>query len=92
MADDASVWIFSGAGGRFASGVFSEKDAAVNWIEKWKLSGTLTKYPVDVGVYDWAIARGIFDVKKESERSAEYIQRFTSAGQEHCHFENGIEE
>lgn len=83
------VWIFSGAGSRFTSGVFLEFGNAVEWIGKHRLTGVLTKYPVDVGVYDWAIANDYFEPKKETERTPEFIQRFTSAAQEHYHFELG---
>lgn len=84
------VWLFSGAGGRFTSGVFSEKEKAILWISENKLTGVLTNYPVDIGVYDWARERGYFVPKKEHESSSEFIQIFTCANMEHHHFENGI--
>ena len=37
-----------------------------------RLSGTLTKYPVDVGVYDWAIGGGFFTPKRDDHRSPDY--------------------
>ncbi|WP_422653323.1 DUF7710 domain-containing protein [Chitinimonas sp.] len=84
------VWLFSGTGARFSSGVFSDKERAILWIGNNKLSGVLTKYPLDIGVYDWAVAGNLFSPRKDHEFSAEFIQRFTSSSQEHYHFEDGI--
>jgi hypothetical protein len=83
------VWIFSGGNSRFGSGVFSNRENAEKWIAKYQLSGVLTLYPVDEGVYDWAIRNKFFAPKKESETAAEFIQKFSSASQEHYHYENG---
>jgi hypothetical protein len=49
----------------------------------------LTQYPVDSGVYDWAVATGSFRPGKPEHSSAEYIGRFTTAAQEHEHFTSG---
>jgi hypothetical protein len=90
MSNTSKVWVFSGAGSRFSSGVFIDKDAAMQWISKHKLSGVLTQYPLNQGVYDWAIDNGVFEPKKEYENSPDYIQKFTCAAQEHYHFEDGV--
>jgi hypothetical protein len=89
MLKDQSVWIFHGVNGRFSSGVFSSIQKAADWINKYKLSGVLTEYPLNEGVYNWAIENNYFEVKKESQTSPLFIQNFTCAGQEHFHFENG---
>ncbi len=89
MTNRPSVRLFHGAGGQFTSGVFSTVEVATKWIEMHGLTGVLTKYPVDVGVYDWAIDNGLFRSKKDHETSAEFVQRFTTASQEHHHFEEG---
>ncbi len=85
----SSVWVFHGTGGRFTSAVFTKKDLAEKWISQHKLSGVLTEYPLDVGVYDWAISNNSFKVKKEVQEQAEFIQKFTTASQDHYHYENG---
>ena len=85
----AGIWVFVGSNAKFPSGIFSEKEYAQDWIKKYNLSGVLTLYPLDQGIYDWAINNNTFSVKKESEMTPEFIQRFTSAAQEHYHFENG---
>jgi hypothetical protein len=82
------VWVFNG-GSPFPSGIFSSREKAEDWILKNRLSGTLTAYPVDIGTYDWAIQIGIFTPKQEKHTSPEFIQRFSSASQEHDHYEDG---
>jgi hypothetical protein len=82
-----TVWIFTGSKTQFPSGVFTERQIAERWIREHRLTGTLTAYPVDVGAYDWAVAAGHFSPKREDQRSAEFIQRFSSASQEHYHYE-----
>ncbi len=84
------IWIFQGAKSNFANGVFSSKANAEEWICKHQLSGILTLYPLDVGVYDWAIENGFFTTKKDYQTSPEFIQRFSSASQEHYHYQNGV--
>jgi hypothetical protein len=46
------IWVFNG-GGQFPAAVFSSREKAEVWIAERVLSGVLTKYPVDVPVYDW---------------------------------------
>lgn len=86
---DDYVWLFNGDGARFPSGAFSSKEKAERWIEEHKLSGVLTAYPIDEAVYDWAIRTGIFTPKREKHTAPEFIQSFTSAGQDHVHYERG---
>lgn len=83
------IWIFNGPKSRFPSGVFTHREAAESWIRQHGLSGTLTAYPVDIGTYDWAVSVGRFIPKREDQRSAEFIQCFSSAVQEHYHYEHG---
>lgn len=87
-----SIWIFNGANSRFASGVFEEINEAEKWIEKYSLTGVLTKYPTNMSVYDWATENGFFTPKKEEHTSAEFIGKFSSASQDHFHYENGKKE
>ena len=86
-----SVWVFNGARSNFPSGVFRKREPAETWIEANGLTGTLTKYPLDVGVYDWAIEVGLFKPKKPHETTTEFIQCFTTASQEHFHYIDGKE-
>ena len=84
-----SVWVFNGNNSNFPSGVFSSREKAEEFISTRKLSGVLTEYPMDVLVYDWAISNGHFKPKRDDQRTPEFIQRFSSASQEHFHYENG---
>jgi hypothetical protein len=83
------VWVFNGEGGTFPAGVFVSKEDAEAWIKVNKLSGCLTKYPVGVSVYDWAIAEGYWTPKQEHQRQPQFIQQFSSAYLEHYHYEAG---
>lgn len=88
----STVWVFNGAGASLPAGVFADEAAAVSWIRINSLSGILTEYPLDTGVYDWAISCGIWEPEKASQRSPEFIGKFSSAYLKHRHFENGKDE
>ncbi len=75
--------------GRFSSGVFSSRQSAEQFIAKHSLTGILTKYPLDMGVYDWALQSGYFVATKPQHSTSEFIQAFTTASQEHYHYESG---
>jgi hypothetical protein len=84
----SEVWVFIG-GGTFPSGVFSTRELAEAWIEKHQLSGVLTKYPLDEGMWNWAVKNGYFKVNREDQKSSRFIERFAS-GHEHYHYGNGV--
>jgi hypothetical protein len=90
MATD-TVWVFNGEGGTFPSGAFRNQETAENWIRKYGLSGVLTEYPLDVGVYDWVVDNGYFAPKYPSQKEAAFIGKFSSAYLQHHHYENGVE-
>ena len=93
MAEDYDgVWVFNGDGGRFAGGVFTTLEAAEAWIAEKRLSGVLTLYPLDTGVYDWAIARGSFKVREDKHSSPGFIGSFTTASMAHHHYAQGKRE
>jgi hypothetical protein len=81
------VYVFNG-GGTFPSGVFSTRSTAEEWIAMHRLSGTLTKSPVDLGAYDWAVSEGYFKPKRDDQKTADFIQRF-ACGHEHYHYDDG---
>jgi hypothetical protein len=95
MQDDAipgGIWVFQAPlKGRFAGGLFSTRAEAEAWIERHALSGVLTLYPLDEGVYNWAIQKGLFRPKKPHESEAPFIGGFTTASQPHYHYEGGRE-
>ncbi|MBA6231404.1 MULTISPECIES: DUF7710 domain-containing protein [unclassified Colwellia] len=89
-----SVWVFNKNNANFSGGIFSELDLAESWIKDNRLSGVLTKYPLNQGVFDWAVENNMHSIKQEklAEKSNQpnFIGGFTSARQEHYHYENGI--
>lgn len=83
------IWVFNGENSKLPSAIFSSKQNAISWIEKNKVSGLLTGYPIDISVYDWAISESYFKTKKPEHFTSKFIESFTSAYLEHFHFENG---
>ncbi len=83
------VWIFSAEGSQFPGGVFTTLDLAEAWVLGHKLSGVLTRYPIDIGVWDWAILRSHFSPRSEKHSEPDFVGRFTAATLEHYHFESG---
>jgi hypothetical protein len=73
------IWVFHGTGASVASGVFDDLTLANHWIQHNRLEGVLTAYPLNRGVYDWAIAEGFFTPKQAYQKTAGFIQKFTSA-------------
>jgi hypothetical protein len=65
-------------------------EIAEEWIKKNKLSGVLTWYPIDIGVYEWVIAQDYWKPTNEYQSESEFIQKFSSAYTGHYHYENGI--
>lgn len=89
MSNDLSVWVFNGAKSKFPSAVFSSKELAEIWIAKYSLTGILTLYPIDISVYEWSQNKGYFTPQGDKQKSTEFIQCFSSASQEHYHYEDG---
>lgn len=85
-----SVWVFNGEGSRFPSGIFALRDSAEIWIRQHQLTGILTEYPLDIGVYEWAIQNGVFRPKRPDQQSSKFVGGFTSAHMAHVHFEAGV--
>jgi hypothetical protein len=87
--EEPAVWVFCGNNATFPSAVFSQRKDAEEWISRHELSGTLTAYPIDKPAYDWAIETGSFEPKKPKHKTSEFIQKFSSASQEHYHYTKG---
>ncbi|MBM0124557.1 DUF7710 domain-containing protein [Pimelobacter simplex] len=84
-----TVWVFHGDDARHASGVFSSKLSALEWVERHRLTGLLTEYPLDVGVYDDAVARGLFKPSRDHHGSPRHIASFSPGRAEHVHLVDG---
>jgi hypothetical protein len=93
MAAPKFIWIFHASGARFAGGAFEDIAMAEYWIQKYKLTGVLTAYPIDEGCFDWALRTSSASMKgqklKEKSLDSAFVGGFTSAAQVHIHFENG---
>lgn len=85
-----NVWIFVAPNAQFPSGVFNSAPDAEQWIKKYLLTGTLTEYPVGLGVYDWARQNDFFKPKPNKVIDSSFIGCFTSASMKHYHYENGV--
>jgi hypothetical protein len=83
------LWVFRGGDVGKISGVFTTKLLAEEWIHQHRLSGTLRAYPVNMGVYDWAISREFLVPKNDFERSPEFIADCVRASQEYYVYEDG---
>ena len=89
-----SIWVFNGARSQFSAGVFDDLNKAEKWIKENKLTGMLTKYPINKGVFDWANEKGyikseMFTTKKNDPI---FVGGFTTASMEHYHYEDGNRE
>ena len=83
------IWIFNGNGSSLPAGAFETRIEADKFIQKYKLSGCLTKYPVGKSLYNWTIDEGYFEPNTEHKKTASFIEGFTSAHTEHYHYEKG---
>lgn len=91
MSDQATIWVFHGEGGHFASGVFSTRERADAWIRTHRLSGTLTAYPLDEGCYDWAMRHDLVTGRARTRGDdPAFVGSFTTAHQQHRHYVDGI--
>lgn len=84
------VWLFHGESAFTVSGVFTSREKAESWIRQYGLSGILTRMPMDVSAYAWAVREGVFTPKQPSQESGKFVGGFTSASLEHYHYENGV--
>lgn len=82
------VWVFNG--GKLPSAVFSTRERAEAWIREHRLSGLLTKYPVDIPALEWMVEQGLFSAEKAAEMPPHKRSCFSSASQEHYHYEDGL--
>ena len=91
MAGEMTVWVFNGPKRYpgFPSAVFLDFELAEDWIRRHGTSGTLTRYPVNTGVYEWAVTQGYFKPRKEEYTTPSFIESFSSTRQEHCHYDRG---
>ena len=89
----SEVWIFHESTSKYSGGVFESLIDAEDWIKKNKLNGMLTKYPLNSGVFDWAIENDMHNIKsdkvKDKASNPKFVGGFTTASQEHYHYQDG---
>lgn len=88
-SDRAHIWIFHGEDARHASGVFTSKARALDWIALHELTGILTKYPVDIGAYDQAVEKGWFRPSSPHHGTPRHVASFSPGRAEHIHVRDG---
>lgn len=60
------------------------------WIQLNKVTGVLTAYPLDEGVFDWALRMDLVsDRVRPRGKDPIFVAGFSSAMQEHYHYEDG---
>lgn len=90
MGNHDFIWVFIADDGVHPFGMFNTLELADQVIQKYGLSGVLTRYPVDIAVYDWAVQMGYFKPKSDSHSSIKFIERFSCASLEHYHYRSGV--
>lgn len=90
MTPENHVWVFTGDRGKFPGGVFTTRALAEDWIRRRKLTGVLTAYPLDEGCFDWALRTGAVSGRaQERGDDPAFVSSFSSAVQDHYHYEDG---
>ena len=84
-----SVYIFQGNDVNYPCAVFSTFETAEVWIKEQNVTGTLTVYPLDISVVEWAVAMGYFTPKNDDEKTPGFMVNFTSVNNMNYHYENG---
>ena len=90
------VWVFRGdrapsrGGGPCTrdGGVFRSVETATVWISRHRLTGRLTQYPLNIGVFDHAVENGWIVPSEDQRNSPEYVGTYCDHLQ-HMRFEDG---
>lgn len=83
------VWIFHGDKASLAAAVFSSRPRAEEWISQNRLSGLLTRYPLNISILDWAWEKQFISSQVLESFSGKRAGEFTCAALQHIHFEDG---
>ncbi|MGL4595489.1 MAG: DUF7710 domain-containing protein [Thermoguttaceae bacterium] len=80
------IWVVTG-GGIFPCACFSSLEKAEDWIRVNSVTCTVTQYPLNKSLYDYALSKGYFKPKKEYQFLPKFKAKFSSASAEHYHYE-----
>lgn len=89
---EESVWVFNGNHNHFPSSVFSSKEQAEEWIRSNRLAGTLTRYPLNISVYEWVQEHNYWRPTRDNQKTPEFIANFSSAYTGHEHYTDDDED
>ena len=84
-----SVWVFHGKEHGSRAECSLPRTTAWNGVERHRLTGILTEYPLGVGAYDDAVTRGPFKPSREHRGTPQHIARFSLGGTKHIHVVDG---
>ncbi|MGN5009071.1 DUF7710 domain-containing protein [Aeromonas sp. 96A] len=59
-------------------------------MSEYKLTGLITAYQLNNGIYNLTVEKNYFRPKNDSHCYSIFVGGFTSASQEHFHYENGV--
>jgi hypothetical protein len=90
------VFVFHGAGSRFANAIFSSLENAETWITLHEITGLLTEYDVDAPAFDRKLKEGKLPkyIRKslmEGDTTTWYAERYVD-GARHRHYFLGLGE
>jgi hypothetical protein len=88
MGDTDYIWVFVGEQSSACGGVFSDLAIAENWILQHSLSGLLSQYPLNEGVFDWAVRTARVKQKFADNAPPQIIGSFCSY-LHHYHYKDG---
>ncbi|AXQ22868.1 hypothetical protein BEN71_12640 [Acinetobacter wuhouensis] len=83
---DKYIWIIQSSENLNIIGCFINKNDAEQYILENKLKCMLTRYPVDITIYDWVIKNELWLPKNDLQKNSKFRARFSSAYLEHHHF------
>ena len=90
------VFVFHGAGSRFANAVFSTRLSAETWSSRHGPNGLLTKYEIDAPAFDRQASDGslpktIRESLVRGEATTSFAQQYAD-GARHAHYFHGLGE
>lgn len=80
------IWIIQSSENLNVIGCFIQKSEAERYIIEHKLQCILTKYPVNMTVYDWVIKEDFWQPRNDLQKNSKFREKFTSAYLEHEHY------
>ena len=96
IESEKTVWVFNSVRSQYSGEIFERIDEAELWIKEHRLTGVLTKYPINSGVLGWAEEHNLTNIKPEklqqNKKDPIFVGGFTTASMEHYHYKDGIKE